>query len=207
MEYRPHLKISYFSRWQFSRIFRKLYLPKSTDVFTICVSQSDRRLLTPSPHTSVAQTLPQFVSWIGRPLLVVFVSRGRNLIEGAGASKTTVSVLRARKIILVDVVKSRVMIDVSTLSKNGLPVRTFDVCLARPKNWPTDIVCPHAAQLMIDRTGNHFCLFWPSADEPSACLQTSKCQTQCKWAKALVWDNLHWVSWFSTRQAWRLNWS
>ena len=97
MEYRPHLKISYFSRWQFSRIFRKLYLPKSTDVFTICVSQSDRRLLTPSPHTSVAQTLPQFVSWIGRPLLVVFVSRGRNLIEGAGASKTTVSVLRARK--------------------------------------------------------------------------------------------------------------
>ena len=55
------------------------------------------------------------VSWIGRPLLVVFVSRGRNLIittalrwidvallvpdifteKGTGASKTTVSVLRA----------------------------------------------------------------------------------------------------------------
>ena len=52
------------------------------------------------------------------------------------------------------------MIDVSTLSENGLPQRhavgTFDVCLARPKNCPTDIVRPHAAQLMID---DHFCLF------------------------------------------------
>ena len=37
---------------------------------------------------------------------------------------------------------------------SGAPQRqavgTFDVCLARPKVCPTDIVRPHAAQLMID---------------------------------------------------------
>ena len=116
------------------------------------------------------------------PLLVVFVWRGRNLTitiasahnsaletEGAGASETTVSVLRARKKKrIICVAKARVMIDVSTLSENGLPQRhtvgTFDVCLARPKNCPAYIVRPHAAQLMIDRTVDHFCLFWPSAD-------------------------------------------
>ena len=53
-----------------------------------------------------------------------------------------------------------VMVDVSTLSENGLPQRhavgTFDVCLARPKYCPTDIVRPYAAQLMIDRTVDHF---------------------------------------------------
>ena len=89
--------------------------------------------------------------------------------EGAGASKTTVSVLRPEKQKhYICVAKARVMIDVSTLSENGLPQRhavgTFDVCLARPKNCPTDIARPHAAQLMIDRTVDHFCLFWPSAD-------------------------------------------
>ena len=41
---------------------------------------------------------------------------------------------------------------------------TFDVCLARAKNCPAYIVRPHAAHLMIDRTIDHFCLFWPSAD-------------------------------------------
>ena len=60
------------------------------------------------------------------------------------------------------------MIDVSALSENGLPQRhavgTFDVCLARPKNCPTDIVRPHAAQLMIDTTVAHFCLFSSGAD-------------------------------------------
>ena len=60
------------------------------------------------------------------------------------------------------------MIDVSTLSENGLPQRhavgTFDVCLARAKNCPAYIVRAHAAQLMIDRTFDHSCLFWPSAD-------------------------------------------
>ena len=60
------------------------------------------------------------------------------------------------------------MIDVSTLFENGAPQRhavgTFDVRLARPKVSPTDIVRPHAAQLMIDTTVNQFCLFWPSAD-------------------------------------------
>ena len=73
-----------------------------------------------------------------------------------------------REKIIICVAKVRVMIDVSTLSENGLPQRhavgTFDVCLARPKNCPADIVRPHAAQLMIDRTVDHFCLFWPSAD-------------------------------------------
>ena len=60
------------------------------------------------------------------------------------------------------------MIDVSTLSENGLPQRhavgTFDVCQARPKNWSAYIVRPHAAQLMIDRTVNRFDLFQPRAD-------------------------------------------
>ena len=55
------------------------------------------------------------------------------------------------------------MIDVSTLPENGLPQRhtvgTFDVCLARPKNCPAGSVRPHAAQLMIDRTVDHFCLY------------------------------------------------
>ena len=40
--------------------------------------------------------------------------------EVAGASKTTVSVLRAKNKIIC-VAKARVMIDVSTLSENGLP--------------------------------------------------------------------------------------
>ena len=58
------------------------------------------------------------------------------------------------------------MIDVSIVSENGRPrqrhaVGTFDVCLARPKNCPVYIVRPHAAQLMIDRTVDHFCLFSP----------------------------------------------
>ena len=69
---------------------------------------------------------------------------------------------------IICVAKARVMIDVSTLSENGLPQRhavgTFDVCLARPKNCPNDIVRTHAAQLMIDRTVDNFCLFWPGAD-------------------------------------------
>ena len=61
------------------------------------------------------------------------------------------------------------MIDVSTLSENGLPqkharVGTFDVCLARPKNCSADIVRPHAAQLLIDRTVDDFCLVLSSAD-------------------------------------------
>ena len=87
--------------------------------------------------------------------------------EGAGASKTTVSVLRAKKKLYA--LRARVMIDVSTLSENGLPQRhavgTFDVCLARPKNWSAYIVRPHAAQLiMIDRTVNRFYPFQPGAD-------------------------------------------
>ena len=59
--------------------------------------------------------------------------------EGPRASKTTVSVLRAKNKIIC-VAKARVMIDVSTLSESGLPQRhavgTFDVCLTRPKNCP-----------------------------------------------------------------------
>ena len=43
-------------------------------------------------------------------------------------------------------------------------VGTFDVCLARPKVCPTDIVRPHAAQLMIDTSVNRFCKIWPGAD-------------------------------------------
>ena len=63
------------------------------------------------------------------------------------------------------VAKAYVMIDVSTLSENDLPQRhavgTFDVCLARPKNCPTDIVRTHAAQFMIDRSSvDHFFLFF-----------------------------------------------
>ena len=45
-------------------------------------------------------------------------------------------------------------------------VRTFDVCLARPKICLTDIVRPHMAQLMIDTSVNQFCKIWPSADCP-----------------------------------------
>ena len=45
-------------------------------------------------------------------------------------------------------------------------VGTFDVCLARPKVCPTDIVLPHAAQLMIDTSVNQFCKIWPNADWP-----------------------------------------
>ena len=48
--------------------------------------------------------------------------------------------------------KARVMIDVSTLSEK-----------ARRRNRKI-VVRPHAAQLMIDRTVDHSCLFWPSAD-------------------------------------------
>ena len=69
--------------------------------------------------------------------------------EGAGASKTTVSVLGAKNNYMRS--KDRVMIDVSTLSENGLPLD-----LVRPKKRPTDIVRPLAAQLMIDRTVDHF---------------------------------------------------
>ena len=58
-----------------------------------------------------------------------------------------------RKKQYICVAKPRVMIDVSTLSENGLPQRhvvgTFDVCLARPKKCPADIVRAHAAQLSI----------------------------------------------------------
>ena len=35
-----------------------------------------------------------------------------------------------------------------------LRVGTFDVCVARPKVCPTDIVRPHSAQLMIDTSVN-----------------------------------------------------
>ena len=76
------------------------------------------------------------------------------------------------RIFFICVAKARVMIDVSTLSENGLSQRhavgTFDVCLARPKTCPADIVRPHAAQLVIDRTVDNFCLFWPSGDWPLA---------------------------------------
>ena len=48
--------------------------------------------------------------------------------EGAGASKTTLSVLSA----IIWVAKARVMIDVSTFFERHA-VGTFDVCLARPK--------------------------------------------------------------------------
>ena len=37
-----------------------------------------------------------------------------------------------------------------------LTVGTFDVCLARPTVCPTDIVRPHATQLMIDSTVDQF---------------------------------------------------
>ena len=36
---------------------------------------------------------------------------------------------------------------------------TFDVCLARPKDCPTDIVRPLAAQLVVDWTVDQFCLY------------------------------------------------
>ena len=56
------------------------------------------------------------------------------------------------------------------LFENGVPRRqavgTFDVCLARPKVSPTDIVRPHAAQLMMDTSINQLCKIWPSADWP-----------------------------------------
>ena len=97
------------------------------------------------------------------PLLVVFVSQERNLIitiasahialdwrclivtrhsywERRSWSKQDNRICFAReKINYIYVAKARVgMIDVSTLSKNGLPQRhdvgTFDVCLTRPKN-------------------------------------------------------------------------
>ena len=87
--------------------------------------------------------------------------------EGAAASKTTVSVLRAKKKTKI-ICETRLMIDASTLSENGLPQRhavgTFDVCLVRPKVCPTDIVRPHAAQLMVDTSVNQFCQIWPSVD-------------------------------------------
>ena len=48
----------------------------------------------------------------------------------------------------------------ATLSENCLSQRqavgTFDVCLARQKDCPSDIVRPHAAQLMIDTTVEQF---------------------------------------------------
>ena len=36
-------------------------------------------------------------------------------------------------------------------------VGTFDVCLARLKDCPADIVCLNAAQLIIDTTVDQFC--------------------------------------------------
>ena len=45
-------------------------------------------------------------------------------------------------------------------------VGTFDLCLARPKVCPTDMVRPHAPQLMIGTSVNQFCKIWPSADWP-----------------------------------------
>ena len=58
--------------------------------------------------------------------------------------------------VYIDWLIDDIMIDVSTLSPQRQAVGTFDVCLARPKVYPTDIVsnCP----------SDHFCLFWPSAD-------------------------------------------
>ena len=81
------------------------------------------------------------------------------------------------------VAKARVRIAVSTLSENGLPQRqavgTFDVCLAQSKVCPTDIVRPHAAQLMIDTSVNQICKIWPSADRPlvwaRACVRSFFC--------------------------------
>ena len=51
----------------------------------------------------------------------------------------------------------------TTLSENGMPqkqaVGTLDVCLARPKVCPTDIIVrPHTAQHMINTTVDQFCL-------------------------------------------------
>ena len=79
-----------------------------------------------------------FVSWIGRPIHKI---------------KTRYGPVR-----------------IGSLFENGAPQRqavgTFDVCLARPKVCPTDIVRPHAAQLMIDTSVNQFSKIWPSADWP-----------------------------------------
>ena len=133
-----------------------------------------------------------FVLWIGRPLLVVFVSQGRNLIITIASAHIALdwrclivtrhfywkmrswskhdnrTCFAREKKNIICVAKPRFMNDVSTLSEDGLPQRppvgTFDVCLARPKVCPTDIVRPHAARLMVDRTVDHFCLSWPSAD-------------------------------------------
>ena len=102
-------------------------------------------MLRVNPHELLSVCL---MNW--PPRLVVFVSQGRHLItdcvrthcvvltllncystfllrEGAGASKTTASVLRAKNVFKC-VAKARVMIDVSTLSENGLPQ-------TRLKNW------------------------------------------------------------------------
>ena len=48
----------------------------------------------------------------------------------------------------------------TTLSENSQSQtrRTCVVCLARPKVCPTDIIHPHAAQLMIDTTVDQFFL-------------------------------------------------
>ena len=50
------------------------------------------------------------------------------------------------------------LLRIGPLFENGAPQRqavgTFDVCLARPNVCSTDIVRPHAAQLMIDTSVN-----------------------------------------------------
>ena len=76
------------------------------------------------------------------------------------------------------------LVRLGPLFENGAPQRqavgTFDVCLARPKVCPTDIVRPHAAQLMIDTSVNQFCKIWPGADWPQQLVSAlkQKCNSQ-----------------------------
>ena len=53
--------------------------------------------------------------------------------------------------------------------------RNLDVCLARPKVCPTDIVRPHSAQLMIYTSANQFCIIWSSADWSYVMLRACVC--------------------------------
>ena len=137
------------------------------DLRTLMTSRRNGNILWLAKHSGILFTSPLIIT-IASPHIALDSCYPTFLLKKKELEQARQPYLFcARNKIILCVAKARVMIDVSTLSENGLPQRhavgTFDVCLARPKNCPTDTVRPHATQLMIDTTVDHFCLFWPSA--------------------------------------------
>ena len=110
--------------------------------------------------------------WVFISLAVAALAKGvkEYFKEGEDTSAASPYLFCVWKRKIICVVKVCAMIDIkitkhvffTTLSENRVPQsqtrRTCVVCLARPKVCPTDIIHPHAAQLMIDTTVDQFFL-------------------------------------------------